>query len=244
MHHFGSSLVVTPSDFGVRCPKPDQLDVMDYLATILLDHDWSLKQLHREIVLSATYRQSSYFRGAASQLDSENGLYWRMNGKRLEYEVQRDALLSVLDVLDLKMGGLSQDLTNSASIRRRAVYSFIDRQDLPNLLRVFDFPNPDQHNAQRSNTMVPQQALFLMNSPVVLQRVERFVASADFQSVSPENRIEFLYQKFFQRSPAPDELRIGTTFVASAETSGTIARKNWQQYVQLLLMTNEFNYRD
>ena len=244
MHHFGSSLVVTPSDFGVRCPQPAQLDVMDYLATLLLDHDWSLKQLHREIVLSATYRQSSQFRDVASQSDVENALYWRMNGKRLEYETQRDALLSVLGVLDLKMGGLSQDLTNSASIRRRAVYSFIDRQDLPNLLRVFDFPNPDQHSAQRSHTMVPQQALFLMNSPVVLQRVERFVAGVDFQSVSPENRIEFLYQKFFQRSPTPDELRIGTTFVSSAETSGTMARKYWQQYVQLLLMTNEFNYRD
>ena len=244
MHHFGSSMVVTPSDFGVRCPKPVQLDVMDYLANLLLDHQWSMKAVHREIMLSATYRQSSNYRADASGIDSENGLYWRMNRQRLEYEIQRDAMLAVLDELDLKMGGLSEDLTNSTTIRRRAVYTFIDRQDLPNLLRVFDFPNPDQHNAERSNTTVPQQALFLMNSPAVLQRVQRFVASTAFQSIAKTDRIEYLYQRFFQRLPSEAELEVSRQFVEHAEASSQDSRQVWQQLVQLLLMTNEFNYRD
>jgi cytochrome c553 len=243
MHHFGSSLAVTPSDFGVRCSEPVQRDVMDHLATLLLDHQWSMKAVHREIVLSATYRQSSNYRPEASALDPENGLYWRMNRQRLEYEIQRDSLLAVLGELDLKMGGLSEDLTNSTSIRRRAVYTFIDRQDLPNLLRVFDFPNPDQHNAQRSNTTVPQQALFLMNSPAVLQRVQRFVASTAFQSVVETDRIEYLYQRFFQRLPSEAELQVSRQFVEHAGASQD-SRQVWQQLVQLLLMTNEFNYRD
>lgn len=244
MHHFGSSMVVTPSDFGVRCPKPVQLDVMDYLASLLLDHQWSIKAVHREIVLSATYRQSSNFRADASEMDSENELYWRMNRQRLEYEIQRDSMLAVLGELDLKMGGLSEDLTNSTTIRRRAVYTFIDRQDLPNLLRVFDFPNPDQHNAQRSNTIVPQQALFLMNSPAVLQRVQRFVASGVFQSIPKTERIEYLYQQFLQRLPSAAEFEVSRQFVEQAEASSEDSRQVWQQLAHLLLMTNEFNYRD
>jgi hypothetical protein len=167
-----------------------------------------------------------------------------MNRQRLEYEIQRDSMLAVLDELDLKMGGLSEDLTNSTTIRRRAVYTFIDRQDLPNLLRVFDFPNPDQHNAQRSNTTVPQQALFLMNSPAVLQRVQRFVASTTFQSINKPDRIEYLYQRLLQRLPSKAELEISHQFVKHTEASNQDSRQVWQQLVQLLLMTNEFNYRD
>ena len=244
MHHFGSSFVVTPSDFGVRCPEPVQLNVMDHLATLLLDHQWSMKAIHREIVLSATYRQSSEYRLEGNEIDPENELYWRMNRQRLEYEIQRDSMLAVLDELDLKMGGLSEDLTNSTTIRRRAVYTFIDRQDLPNLLRVFDFPNPDQHNAQRSNTTVPQQALFLMNSPAVLQRVQRFVASTTFQSINKPDRIEYLYQRLLQRLPSKAEVEISHQFVKHTEASNQDSRQVWQQLVQLLLMTNEFNYRD
>jgi hypothetical protein len=167
-----------------------------------------------------------------------------MNRQRLEYEIQRDSMLAVLGELDLKMGGLSEDLTNSTTIRRRAVYTFIDRQDLPNLLRVFDFPNPDQHNAQRSNTTVPQQALFLMNSPAVLQRVQRFVASGTFQSIAKTDRIEYLYQQFLQRLPSPAEFEVSRQFVEQAAVSSEDSRQVWQQLAQLLLMTNEFNYRD
>ena len=240
-HHFGKSLVASPSDFGIRCDQPVQLDVMDYLASVLLDNDWSIKEVHREILLSATYRQSSIDRPAARAADPENALLWRMNRQRLEYESFRDSVMSVTNELDLRMGGLSEDLTESSTNHRRAIYSFIDRQDLPGLLRVFDFPNPDSHNAQRPITTVPQQALFAMNSPVILERAKRFINGSDFQQVESSERLPFLYQRFFQREPTEQESEIASNFMSVSEEANMDA---WQQYAHLLLMTNEFMFVD
>ncbi len=244
-HHFGASLVASPSDFGVRCDKPVQLDLMDYLSTVLLDNDWSIKELHKEILLSATYRQASVDRPEARAVDPENTLLWRKNRQRLEYEAFRDSVMYVTEELDFRMGGLSEELTNSATNNRRAVYSFIDRQDLPGLLRVFDFPNPDSHSPQRPITTVPQQALFVMNSPVILERAKRFVQSTTFQQIEQTQRLEFLYQKFFQRQPAEEEVQVANQFFASWDTSGDEPKMDaWQQFTHLLLMTNEFMFVD
>ncbi|MFP6621201.1 MAG: PSD1 and planctomycete cytochrome C domain-containing protein, partial [Pirellulaceae bacterium] len=159
MHHLTTPIVTTPSDFGIRSDRPVQLDVLDYLAAALVQSGWSIKQLHREIMLSATYQQASVAREDGRQVDIDNSLYWRMNRRRLDYEAMRDSLLQAVDTLDLTMGGPSESLTESTSLHRRALYTFVDRQDLPGLLRIFDFPNPDQHSARRPSTTVPQQAL-------------------------------------------------------------------------------------
>jgi len=245
MHHFGKPLVNTPSDFGVRSDRPLQMAVLDYLADSFVRSGWSIKSLHREILLSSTYRQQSSTHEDGDTIDFENGLYWRANSRRLEYEALRDALIQALGELDLTMGGPSEDLTNSSTIRRRALYTFVDRQDLPGLLRVFDFPNPDAHNARRPSTTVPQQALFLMNSPVVIDRVRNWVASEQVQNLDAEQRINYFYQRFFQRAPNTTEVQIGMDFISSPEPVSKENNLNvWGQYAQLLLLTNEFSFID
>ena len=245
MHHFNSPLVTTPSDFGIRCDKPIHLDVLDYLADRLVTSGWSMKTLHREILLSATYQQSSVDRPDCRQVDPENSLYWRMNRRRLDYEAMRDAILQATGELDLTIGGPSESLTKSTSIRRRALYTFVDRQDLPGLLRVFDFPNPDQHSAQRPHTTVPQQALFLMNSPVVIERVRRRIQADDLLQLNPKDRIQMYYQQFYQRPPSSLEMQIGQQFVSRQQAVGNDSKlSRWGQYVQLLLLSNEFHFID
>jgi len=245
MHHFTTPIVTTPSDFGIRCNKPLQLDVLDYLANTLINSNWSIKAVHREILLSATYQQASVEREEGRQANVDNSLYWRMNRRRLDYEAMRDALLQAVGELDLTMGGPSVSLTNSTELRRRALYTFIDRQDLPGLLRVFDFPNPDQHSARRPATTVPQQALFLMNSPVVIDRIRRWVESDDITSLPTDDRIRLYYQRFYQRLPSEQELQIGQTFLgreAGADKNSKLGL--WGQYTQLLLLANEFHFID
>jgi len=245
MQHFGEPLVPTPSDFGIRTERPLQQEVLDYLAWFLTDRQWSLKALHRELVLSSAYRQSSVDRPEAKAVDAENRLLWRMNRRRLDFEPLRDSLLAVADNLDLAVGGKPIDLFAAAPARRRAVYGFIDRQDLPNLLRVFDFASPDQSNEKRSRTTVPQQALFLMNSPLVAQQARQLVARPEVsQTADPPTRITSLYRIVFGRTPSPDEMRVGIEFATAPAETPAGGFGPWEQYAQLLLLTNEFAYVD
>ncbi len=247
MHHFGSPLVATPSDFGLRSERPVQADTLDHLASQFRDAGWSLKNLHRSIVLSSTYRQASLPRGECEQVDPENTLYWRANRRRLEFEALRDATLSVSGELDTTAGGRPVDLTKEPFALRRAIYGYIDRQDLPGVFRVFDLASPDQSCPQRARTTVPQQALFLMNSPFVIERAKTIAALPQVAAAAttPE-RIDAMYRALFARSPAPDELQIGQAFLEAggeADPPGT-ALTNRQQYAQLLLMSNAFIFVD
>lgn len=247
MQHFGEPLVSTPSDFGIRTERPPQHDVLDYLASYLTEHDWSLKALHRELILSSVYRQSSVDRDEARAIDPENRLLWRMNRRRLDFEPLRDSLLSVADNLDLSIGGKPVDLFNADPARRRAVYGYVDRQDLPNLLRVFDFASPDQSSEKRPRTTVPQQALFLMNSPLVSQQARRLLARPEVSSTAdPQARITALYRIVFGRAPSAEELQVGVEFAAAPVVGDAPPAQfgPWEQYAQLLLLTNEFAYVD
>ncbi|MCI0359414.1 MAG: PSD1 and planctomycete cytochrome C domain-containing protein, partial [Planctomycetaceae bacterium] len=176
MHHFGEPLVLTPSDFGVRCAPPSHPELLDWLADELLENDWSLKDLHRAIMSSATYQQASFDRLECRAVDPENRLLWRANRRRLELEAVRDSLLALAGRLDTRMHGRPVELTKSPYPPRRAVYGFIDRQDLPNLFRVFDIASPDSSTPRRPRTTVPQQALFFMNSPFVVEQAQALAA--------------------------------------------------------------------
>ena len=247
MHHFGRPLVATPSDFGIRSAPPVQQDVLDHLAADFVAHGWSLKRLHKEIMLSATYRQSSQDRPECRAKDPENDLLWKMNRRRLEFEPMRDALLAVSGNLDRTMFGRPVELFTNASLRRRSVYGFIDRQDLPNLLRAFDFASPDQSAANRPETTVPQQALFLMNSPFVIEQAKAFVGRDEINSqTEPAARIAAMYRELFTRPPTEEELAVGKTYVeqAQSDASGDDKLGPWQQYAQLLMLTNEFMFVD
>ena len=160
LQHFGTGLVATPSDFGLRSAPPTHPALLDYLAADFMQHGWSIKRLHRQIMLSAAYRQQSADRPDCRQVDPENLLLWRMNRQRLDFEAMRDALLAVAGTHDAKLYGPPENVLTGYN-PRRTLYGFVDRMDLPGLLRAFDFPSPAATSPQRTSTTVPPQALFL-----------------------------------------------------------------------------------
>lgn len=245
MHHFGEPLVDTPSDFGVRTPQPVQADLLDHMANYLLEHNWSLKKLHRYIVLSATYRQQSLDRPECRAADPENRLLWKMNRRRLEWESLRDAMLFASGRMDAAMSGRSVELARGSSARR-TVYGNIDRQDLPNLFRVFDIASPDSSTPRRVRTTIPQQSLFLMNSPFSIEQGQSLANRKDVGPIEDRDaKITALYRAALARAPTSEELRIAQRFLdaASADPAGA-QLSPWEQLAQMLMMTNEFAYVD
>jgi hypothetical protein len=221
MYHLGSPLVRTPSDFGLRSEPPTNPELLDFLATRFMEDGWSLKKMHRLIMLSSVYQQSSDDNPAARKTDPENALYWRMNRRRLEFEAMRDSLLFASGKLDLTVGGPSVELTTQPFTTRRAVYGFVDRQNLPNLFRTFDFASPDTTSPQRFSTTVPQQALFLMNSPFVVDQARQLALRAGVTASKPAaEKIRQLYRLAYGRDAAPDEVTMALRFLKAAEGLG------------------------
>jgi hypothetical protein len=215
-HLFGEELVRTPSDFGLRCEPPRQQDVLDLLAVDFVAHGWSLKWLVRELVTSSTYRQSSTASGRLLATDSENELWGRANRRRLDFESLRDRLLDVAGQLDTRVGGESEDIAAADGGSRRTLYAHIDRQNLPNLFRTFDFASPDAHSPERPHTLVPQQALFLMNSPLsarVAMAVTQSLPDAAADDSSPNERIAAMYRQILARKPSEGELELARQFL-------------------------------
>ncbi len=213
--HFGTALVRTPSDFGVRTEVPVQRELLDWLAASLVQSGWSVKELQRWIVLSATYRRSSVGSAAAEAADPENQLLHRFNRQRLDLEALRDTLLAVSGQLDLTAGGLPDDLTKQPFARRRTVYGFLDRQDLPGMFRTFDYPNPDVSTAQRFATTVPQQALYLLNGPFVHEQARALARRAEAAAAGDDAAlVRAMFRVGYQRAPEPEELAAAQAFLA------------------------------
>ena len=245
-HHFGAGLVRTPSDFGTRSDPPTHPALLDWLAAAFMDQGWSIKKLHRAMLLSSTYRQQSNERPEGVAADPDNRLLWRMNRQRLEFEAIRDAYLSVSGKLDPALGGRPIDLWSAPFTARRAVYGYIDRQDLPGVFRVFDFANPDVSNDQRPKTTVPQQALFAMNSPFVLEQVRQLAARPEIAGeADPTKRVQAIYRLALARSAEPDEIELALKFIQSPPAGEPASKLSpWEQYAQVLLSTNEFVFVD
>jgi mono/diheme cytochrome c family protein len=215
-YHFGAPFVRTPSDFGVRSDPPTHPELLDFLAARFMAQGWSIKKLHRLIMLSNAYQQSSEDNLKAEKIDPANQLIWRMNRRRLDFEATRDTLLAVGGRLDRSLGGRSVDLTTEPFTSRRTVYGFVERQNLPGLFRTFDFASPDTTSPQRFSTTVPQQALFLMNSPFVVQQARGLIARPEIAEVQqPAERIRRLYELAFQREPDAAELGLARSFLES-----------------------------
>jgi hypothetical protein len=196
--------------------------LLDYLASEFMREGWSLKRLHRLVMLSSTYQQSSEDNAANAKIDPGNELFWRMNRRRLDFEAMRDTLLAVSGKLDQTMGGHAADITTEPFTTRRTVYGFVERQNLPGIFRTFDFASPDTTSPQRFYTTVPQQALFLMNSPFVVQQAQSFLARPEMKSMRDEDRVQRLYRVALQRAPERDEIALAKKFLA-AQTMGTNA---------------------
>jgi hypothetical protein len=218
MQHFGAALVRTPSDFGLQGERPTHPDLLDHLAATFMESGWRVKNLHRRILLSNTYRQSSNTSEKSFRRDPENRLVGRMNRRRLEYEALRDSLLWASGRLDTnKIGGPAEDLWKAPFPTRRTLYGFIDRQNLPGVFRTFDFASPDASSPQRFRTTVPQQALFLLNSPFAAEQA-RFLARRPEVAKKPDDaaRVRTLYRLLFHRAPDADEMAVALRFVKSA----------------------------
>ena len=240
-YHFGRGLVGTPGDFGLRGEPPTHPELLDHLARWFMDHGWSVKQLHRYLLLSAAYAQASHDRAECARVDPENRLLWRMNRQRLDFEVTRDALLAVAGRLDRTAGGPPVKDAIGPSSNRRTVYGFVDRLQLPGLLRAFDFPSPDASSPQRDVTTVPQQALFFLNSPFVAGCARALAARPEVAGeADPGRRADRLCRLLFSRPASTAEVEAAREFVV-AEGGGTVA---WERYALALLLTNEFVFVD
>ncbi|SIO02361.1 Planctomycete cytochrome C [Singulisphaera sp. GP187] len=225
MHHFGAGLVRTPSDFGIRAEPPSHPELLDWLARRLVGEGWSTKAIHRLILLSAAYQQQSRSpadaaaRDLALKVDPENRLLWRMNPRRLTFEEARDTLLTVTGELDHGMGGRSTNLfPTTGTNTRRSLYGLVDRQFLPNVLRVFDFANPDLHIPIRSETTVPQQALFAMNHPFLADRAR--ILAGQLPTDDPDAAIRRLFRAVYQRDPTDAQLQAARAFLAAPLNEG------------------------
>ncbi len=215
--HFGAGLVRTPGDFGVKGEPPTHPELLDYLAARFSAPEsegglgWSLKKLHRLMLLSATYQQSSDAAPASISGDPENRLLSHANRRRLDFEATRDALLFASGQLDLTSGGRSVDLIAQPFTKRRTVYGYIDRQNLPGVFRTFDFASPDATSPQRHITTVPQQALFMLNSAFVIEQARALATS--FKSQPREADIQALYARIYARRAEPAEVAAGLGFL-------------------------------
>ncbi len=242
MHHFGDGLVRTPSNFGSLGEVPTHPLLLDWLTSEFLAGGWSLKSLHRLIMTSATYQMSSQHDDNADRVDGDNRLLWRMSPRRMDVEAWRDSLLAVTGELD--PAPVAASLDNITSSNRRTLYAKVSRNGdvfaSDRFLRRFDFPLMRATVAKRPNSIVPQQYLFLLNSPFMVDRAKSLAARLHQAEATDEKRIQMAYQLLYNRNPESAEMEIGLDFVRLAVDQGGLSA--WDRYAQTLLSANEFMY--
>lgn len=230
-HHFGHGIVATPSNFGQLGERPTHPELLDYLASEFMANGWSLKKLHRSILLSSTYALSAEVDSANADKDPANTLLWRANRQRLDAESLRDSILFVSGKLDLTPGGQAEPLDKTNN--KRTVYGFISRRKLDGMLALFDFPNPNSTSESRSATNVPLQRLFLMNSDFVER--EANALAQRYSTKKDEERVRGMYLALFGREPDAEEMRLGLSYAG---------KEKWPSYARILLSSNEFSFVD
>jgi hypothetical protein len=216
LHHFGEGQVRTPDDFGARGDPPTHPELLDYLASRFMASGWSIKQMHRIIMLSAVYQQSSDGDEKSVAADPENRWLGHYNRRRLDFEALRDSILAVGGDLDLKLGGKPVKLDAEPFALRRTIYGFVDRRNVPNMYQAFDFASPDLTTGRRETSVVPQQALFMMNSPLVVEQARNVVRNLNFKAnTKPETRVKLMYELVYQREPTDEELQLAMAYLRS-----------------------------
>jgi hypothetical protein len=221
--HFGAGFVATPDDLGNQSAPPTDPELLDYLASRFVAEGWSIKKLQRLIMLSAVYQEASTGNPQYADLDPDNKLQWRYNVRQMDFEQMHDSILAIAGTLDYTMGGRPVPIGSEGFATRRAVYAFIDRRNPAEVLTQFNFPNPSVPTGKRFLTQVPQQQLFLMNSPLVIETARKLTHTPDFLELnSDELRVASLYISVFQRPPTPAEVRLCLQYVA-ANPGGTAA---------------------
>jgi hypothetical protein len=228
--HFGEGIVRTASNFGQLGERPGNPELLDYLAARFVENKWSIKAMHREIMLSAVYSLGVAESPKAVAVDPGNRLLWRANRRRLDAESLRDSALFVSGNLDHTVSGKPVPLNDEN--RRRTVYGFVSRKDLAPMLALFDFPNPNSTSEQRVTTNVPLQGLFFLNSSLMLLQSEELAKR--IESNDTRATIRKAYSLLFNREPSAEEIQLGVDFI------GTTKEKPWPKYLQVLLSSPEF----
>ncbi|MFP6900732.1 MAG: PSD1 and planctomycete cytochrome C domain-containing protein [Opitutales bacterium] len=240
-HHFGRGLVRTPDDFGTRGDPPTHPKLLDYLAVKLLEDRWSLKKLHRRIMLTAVYHQGSLEKPSAREIDPENALLWRMPTRMLQMEAMRDSMLAASGELDRKLGGRPFEEKEDRAIPRRTVYAFVNRDVISKLSSTFNGADPAACTVKRPETIVPQQTLFALNSTFIQNRATALLKLPDIgQAASEEDRVRLIYQRIFSRAPDAGEVKEALAFL----NHGKESEKTRRQFVHALLASNEFHFVD
>jgi len=214
--HFGTGFVSTPDDLGNQSAPPNDPELLDYLSAQFVQGGWSIKKIQRVIMLSSAYQESSAGNPAYADKDPDNKMQWRYNIRQLDFEQMHDSILAIAGTIDMTMGGRPVPIGSEGFASRRAVYAFIDRRNPAEILTQFNFPNPSVPTGKRFLTQVPQQQLFLMNSPLVIETARKLVHSPDFMSMSTDElRVASLYISLFQRPPTRQETALCLKYVAS-----------------------------
>lgn len=256
-YHFGTGIVDTPSDLGVNGAKPSHPQLLEYLAGEMIAQGYSLKQMHRLIVTSATYRQATTSNPQALAIDADNRLLWRMSPRRIDAEQLRDAILSVSGQLDLTVGGVgyrdvraymykgsffydpieptntNTDADEQGGASRRTVYRFAPRGAKKNLLDTFDCPDPSVMAPKRAVTTTPLQALTLMNNPFVFDMADRFAARAIAHVADVDGQVTRIYELAYARPPRDNELSDARLF---------IGKHGLPAFCRVIFNSNEFLY--
>jgi hypothetical protein len=248
-HHFGLGLVRSPDDFGTRGESPTHPELLDYLASIFLEDGWSIKKLHRRIMLTDAYRQAAIENPDYRSLDPDNRLLWRMPLRRLDMEAMRDAMLVVAMELDDSLRGRPFDLAAQPAIHRRSVYAFINRDIVSNFSSTFDAANPNACTAKRPDTTVPQQTLYALNSEFVQDRADSLARKSleQAQGDTDEARIAWMIRRAWGREPTAEEIARMLAFLRSGggerPSEGWPAQR-WGRLAHVLLASNEFMFID
>ncbi len=236
-YHFGEGIVRTPSNFGKLGERPTHPELLDYLADQFVRSGWSIKAMHRQIMLSAAYQQSSDADDAARKADPDNRLFGRMNRRRLEAEAVRDDLLSVAGRLDPKRGGPAERNFNTS---RRTLYLMTIRSDRSGFGPLFDSADSTAPVDKRTISTVAPQALFLLNHPFALEQTKALAKRIQSEAKDDEWRIARAYQLLYGQPPSEEETRIGLTFIQRKKDNG----RAWEEYCHILVCANEFIYVD
>lgn len=238
--HFGTGLVKTPNNFGLLSEPPSHPELLDWLTQRFIQDGWSIKKLHRLILLSSTYQQSSFGSPGDILKDPENRWLGRFSARRLEAEAIRDAMISVSGKLNTGLGGAATDDLNTP---RRSLYVQTARWDRANFATLFDAANPDSQVEKRDVSTVAPQALFLLNHPFVLARASDLVDRL-FQEEpkSSETRVNRLFALLFNRVPTAEEKETTQSLLKDVDPKDP--KKSWRDLAHVLLCSNEFCYVD
>jgi Protein of unknown function (DUF1553)/Protein of unknown function (DUF1549) len=245
-HHFGTGLVDTPSDFGKSGSKPTHPELLDWLAKVLVEGEWSLKHVHRVILLSDTYRMTSAPNESALRLDAGNRLLWRFAPRRLEAEAIRDSILAVSGTLDLRVGGPGFGLfvPNTNYVRnyepkttwtkdswRRMIYAHKVRMEPGGVFGAFDCPDAGQAAPKRGRSTTALQALNLFNSSFVLQQAGRLAGRVQRERSGVDTRVKRVFELTVGRAP---------TAIENRECSALVEKHGLAALCRVMLNTNEF----